>query len=67
MILEFKSPRNTCGHREYLRIDTAARTYSTEPHFIADGAAIRETDSEKARAIIEELEAYGVEFGRVAE
>ena len=31
-------------------------------HYIADGAAIRETDGEKARAIIEELEAYGVEF-----
>ena len=36
-------------------------------HYIADGAAIRETDGEKARAIIEELEAYGVEFGRAAE
>lgn len=34
---------------------------------IADGVAIRETDGEKARAIIEELEAYGVEFGRAAE
>lgn len=40
MILEFKSPRNTCGHREYLRIDTAARTYRTEPHFIAEGIEI---------------------------
>lgn len=40
MILEFKSPRNTCGHREYLRIDTATRTYRTEPHFIAEGIEI---------------------------
>ncbi|MBR6984180.1 MAG: hypothetical protein IKH75_11775 [Ruminococcus sp.] len=40
MILEFKSPRSTCGHREYLRIDTAARTYRTEPHFIAEGIEI---------------------------
>lgn len=40
MILEFKSPRNSCGHREYLRIDTAARTYRTEPHFIAEGIEI---------------------------
>ena len=34
---------------------------------IAKGEAIRETDGEKARAIIEELEAYGIEFGRASE
>lgn len=53
MILEFKSPRNTCGHREYLRIDTAARTYRTEPHFIAEGIEItrKELSDLKEKAI----------------
>lgn len=31
-------------------------------HYIAHGACIRETDSNKARAIINELEEYGIEF-----
>ena len=44
MILEFRSPRNTCGHREYIRIDTTARTYRTEPHFIAEGIEISRKD-----------------------
>lgn len=31
-------------------------------HYIAHGACIRETDSNKARAIINELAEYGIEF-----
>lgn len=31
-------------------------------HYIAHGACIKETDSDKAKAIINELEAYGIEF-----
>ena len=31
-------------------------------YYIAHGACIRETDSNKARAIINELEEYGIEF-----
>ena len=40
MVLEFKSPRNTCGHREYLRIDTEKKTYRREPGFIPEGVEI---------------------------
>lgn len=40
MIIEFKTPRNTCGHREYLRIDTDTKTYKREPHFIPEGLEI---------------------------
>ena len=31
-------------------------------YYIAHGYAIRETDGEKAKAIINELETYGIEF-----
>lgn len=34
-------------------------------YYIAKGEAIRETDGEKARAIIKELESYGIEFEEV--
>lgn len=40
MIIEFKTPRNTCGHREYLRLNTDKKTYCREPHFIAEGLEI---------------------------
>lgn len=50
MILEFKTPRNTCGHREYLRIDTATRTYRTEPHFIAEGVEITRKELKEIKA-----------------
>ena len=33
-------------------------------YYIAHGEAIRETDSPEAKAIINELEAYGIEFER---
>lgn len=50
MILEFKSPRNSCGHREYLRIDTDTRTYKTEPHFIAEGIEISRKEIKEIKA-----------------
>lgn len=40
MILEFKSPRNTCGHREYIKIDTEAKSYTDMPSFIPQGIEI---------------------------
>lgn len=40
MIIEFKTPRSTCGHRDYLKLDTEKKTYSREPHFIAEGLEI---------------------------
>lgn len=40
MILEFKSPRNTCGHRAYLKIDTEKKTYTDMPSFIPQGIEI---------------------------
>lgn len=53
MILEFKSPRNTCGHRDYLRLDTEAKTYTDMPSFIPQGIEItrRELKEIKAAAI----------------
>lgn len=47
MIIEFKTPRNTCGHREYLRLDTERKTYRTEPHFIAEGLEITRKELKK--------------------
>lgn len=44
MILEFKTPRNTYGHREYIRIDTDKKTFTRQPHFIAEGIEIKKTD-----------------------
>ena len=40
MILEFKTPRNTCGHREYIRIDTNKKVFTRQPHFIPEGIEI---------------------------
>ena len=53
MILEFKSPRNTCGHREYLKIDTEAKTYTDMPSFIPQGVEIsrKEISDLKGKAI----------------
>lgn len=44
MIIEFKTARNTNGHRYYLRIDTERKTFTREPHFIAEGIEIRQRD-----------------------
>lgn len=53
MILEFKSPRNTCGHRAYLKIDTEAKSYTDMPSFIPQGIEIsrKEIRDIKAAAI----------------
>lgn len=40
MVIEFKSPRNTCGHRDYLKIDTEKKTYADTPSFIPQGIEI---------------------------
>ena len=44
MIIEFKTKRNEYGHRDYLRIDTDNKTYTRQPHFIAEGTEIKKTD-----------------------
>lgn len=45
MIIEFKTKRNTNGHRAYLRIDTEKKEYSTFCHsMIADGVEVKEAD-----------------------
>lgn len=40
MILEFKTPRNTCGHRNYIKIDTNTRTFTRQAAFIPEGIEI---------------------------
>ena len=50
MIIEFKSPRNTCGHREYLKIDTEARTYTDMPSFIPQGIEITRKEIKEIKA-----------------
>ena len=45
MILEFKTKRNTYGHRKYLGIDTGAEVYSTQcPRMITEGMEIKSSD-----------------------
>lgn len=44
MILEFKTKRNTNGHRRYLAIDTGAECYARQtPRMIAEGVEITVT------------------------
>lgn len=45
-------------------IENGVRTIWLENgmYYIAHGYCIRETDGDKAKAIIDELEAYGIEF-----
>lgn len=50
MILEFKSPRNTCGHREYIRIDTEKKTYTDMPSFIPQGIEISRKELREIKA-----------------
>ena len=50
MIIEFKSPRNTCGHREYLKIDTANKTYTDTPSFIPQGIEISRKELKEIKA-----------------
>lgn len=56
MIIEFKTKRNEYGHRDYLKIDTDDKTYTRQPHFIAEGAEIKKTDM---RELIEKRRADG--------
>ena len=44
MILEFKTPRNTYGHRDYIKIDTDKKTFTRQAAFIPQGAEIKKTD-----------------------
>ena len=57
MILEFKTKRNTYGHRNYLRIDTNRKEYSTFCHRITvDGAEIKSADM---KSILTQVKADG--------
>ena len=56
MILEFKSPRNYCGHRDYLKIDTDKKTYTDTPSFIPQGIEI-------TRKEIKEIKAAAIQDG----
>ena len=44
MIIEFKTKRNEFGHRDYLKINTDNKTYTRQPHFIAEGIEIKQRD-----------------------
>lgn len=57
MIIEFKTKRNTNGHRNYLRIDTDKKEYSTFCRsMIADGVEVKEADRKN---LIKELQENG--------
>lgn len=57
MILEFKTKRNTYGHRNYLRLDTERKEYSTSCHrMTVDGAEIKAADM---KSILEQAKADG--------
>lgn len=57
MILQFKTPRNSYGHRKYLCIDTVECTYTTFcPKMIVEGIEIRNADYKE---LIENLNAEG--------
>ena len=45
MILEFKTKRDSYGHRKYLGIDTTIRAYSRNcPRMITEGIEIKSSD-----------------------
>lgn len=45
MILEFKTKRDSYGHRKYLGIDTGAECYSRNcPRMITEGIEIKSSD-----------------------
>lgn len=57
MILEFKTKRNTYGHRNYLRLDTECKEYSTScRRMTVDGAEIKAADM---KSILEQAKADG--------
>ena len=56
MILRLCTRRNTCGHRNYLIIDTDRRIYATEPHGWynkADYVEVSAADLKKAKEATE--------------
>ena len=52
MILEFKTPRNTYGHRDYLKIDTDKKTFTRAAAFIPQGVEIKKSDYKNLLDII---------------
>lgn len=57
MILEFKTKRNTNGHKAYLRIDTDKKEYSTFCHsIIVNGIEVKAADR---KILIYELKENG--------
>lgn len=59
MILQFKTPRNTNGHRHYLAIDTDKKTFTTfDPHMITEGIEIKTSDY---RETVKRIKAAGFE------
>ena len=57
MILEFKTKRNTNGHRAYLRIDTDKKEYSTFcRRMVVDGIEVKAADRKN---LIKELQKNG--------
>lgn len=57
MLLEFKTKRNTYRHRNYLRIDTEKKEYSTFcRRMTVDGAEIKAADM---KSILEQAKADG--------
>lgn len=57
MIMEFKTKRNTNGHRAYLRIDTEKKEYSTFCHsMIVNGIEVKAAERKN---LIKELQENG--------
>ena len=57
MVLQFKTPRNKCGNRRYIAIDTAAGTFTRHnPHFIIEAIELKNRDFSQ---LVKELENGG--------
>ena len=57
MIMEFKTKANKYGHRNYLRIDTDKKEYSTFcRRMVVDGIEVKEADRKN---LIKELQENG--------
>lgn len=63
MLIEFKTKRNTYGHRKYLGIDTGAEVYSRQSHrMITEGIEIKSSDMKKLIDKCERNEFKEVDF-----
>ncbi len=63
MFIEFKTKRNTYGHRKYLGIDTEAKVYSRQsPRMITEGIEINSSDMEELIEKCERNEFEEVDF-----